>query len=96
MLNKPVSRRYIIVYDIYRALPSTCRYGGIFIIFYLYQIILYFEKIFSYLYILSIMLLFVYKGYVLPYPPGSLGPEITGTIFFLIIQFVRLNIGKSQ
>ena len=40
------------------------------------------------------MLLFVFKGYVLPYPPGSLGPEIVAMLFFIFIQWIRLFIGK--
>jgi hypothetical protein len=40
------------------------------------------------------MLLFVFKGYILPYPPGSLGPEVVATLFFLLIQWARLYIGS--
>jgi transmembrane protein 216 len=40
------------------------------------------------------MLLFVFKGYILPYPPGSLGPEIVATFFFVMIQYVRLFMSK--
>jgi hypothetical protein len=40
------------------------------------------------------MVVYVFKGYELPYPPGSIGPEIVGTFFFIFIQWARIYVGK--
>lgn len=55
---------------------------------------IYFDKIYVFIYIIFSLLIYIFKGYVLPYPPGSLGPEVTGMIFFVIIQWIRLQICK--
>ena len=57
---------------------------------------MYFDKIYVILYIISSSLLYVFKGYILPYPPGSVGPEVVGLVFFTIWQFIRLQLGKKK
>ena len=39
-------------------------------------------------------MLYIFKGYILPYPPGSLGPEVSGMIWFILVQFIRVEIGN--
>jgi len=41
------------------------------------------------------LILYIFKGYILPFPPRSIGPEITGIFFYMIIQYIRLKIGSN-
>ena len=56
------------------------------------SIITYYNFLYSLFYLISVAILFIYKGFVLPYPPQSIGPEIAGFIFFMIIQFFRIRL----
>ncbi len=54
--------------------------------------VIYFEILYSIFYLFIESLLFLYKGYLLPYPPSSIGPEIAAFFFFMCIQFFRLKV----
>lgn len=54
--------------------------------------VIYFDFLYSLFYLFIESLLFLYKGYILPYPPLSIGPEIAAFFFFMCIQFFRLKI----
>ena len=56
------------------------------------NVIIYFDSLYSFFYLICVSLLFLYKGLVLPYPPNSIGPEVVAFYFFMIIQFIRLKI----
>lgn len=58
-------------------------------------IIQYFNLLYSVFFLVCVIILFIYKGMTLPYPPGSIGPEVAGFIFFMVIQFYRLKLTKS-
>ena len=45
-------------------------------------------------YFVFTILLFIYKSYVLPYPPHSLSPEVAGCCFLLVVQLIRLKEGS--
>lgn len=56
----------------------------------LLSIISYYNLIYSIFYLFSESLLFLYKGFVFPYPPQTIGPEVVGMFFFMIIQLIRI------
>jgi len=58
------------------------------------QIMIYFDTLYSWVYLVLSLGLFFYKGYTLTYPPNALGPEVVGLIFFIILQLFRLFIGS--
>ena len=58
-------------------------------------IINYYSFLYSVFYLVANSLLFVYKGFVLPYPPQSLGPEIAGFYFFITIQLFRHSLNNT-
>ena len=58
-------------------------------------VINYYSFLYAVFYLFANSLLFVYKGFVFPYPPHSLGPEIAGFFFFITIQFFRNNLNNS-
>ena len=58
---------------------------------YLYlQILLYFNKWFAILFFSMNMVVFIYKGYSLPYPPSALGLEVFQVFLYAIIEMVRI------
>mmetsp|Transcript_13727 Transcript_13727/g.25894 ORF Transcript_13727/g.25894 Transcript_13727/m.25894 type:complete len:110 (+) Transcript_13727:2140-2469(+) len=59
------------------------------------QILIYFDNLYSCIYFLIELALFIYKGYTLTYPPNSIGPEIVCMFFFIALQYLRLFIGKA-
>lgn len=56
------------------------------------SILTYYNFLYSIFYLIAVSLLFIYKGFVLPYPPRSIGPEAVGFLFFMIIQYIRISI----
>ena len=54
------------------------------------QIFIYYDALYSLFYFICQLLLFIYKGFVFPYPPQSIGPEFIGFVFSIIIQVYRL------
>ena len=56
------------------------------------QMFLYFDRTYSVLFFLFELILYIYKGTELPFPPGCLAPEIIGIFFFLILQIIRLHL----
>mmetsp|Transcript_13725 Transcript_13725/g.25888 ORF Transcript_13725/g.25888 Transcript_13725/m.25888 type:complete len:105 (+) Transcript_13725:2140-2454(+) len=58
------------------------------------QILIYFDNLYSCIYFLIELALFIYKGYTLTYPPNSIGPEIVCMFFFIALQYLRLFIGS--
>lgn len=58
------------------------------------QILIYFDNLYSCIYFLIELSLFIYKGYTLTYPPNSVGPEIVCMFFFIALQYLRLFIGN--
>eukprot|EP00744_Colponema_vietnamica_P023416 GILI01033856.1.p1 GENE.GILI01033856.1~~GILI01033856.1.p1 ORF type:complete len:141 (+),score=22.97 GILI01033856.1:126-548(+) len=59
------------------------------------QIFIYFHRWFACLFLLVNIILFVYKGAVLPYPPNNFGWEITFIFFYAILQSIRLFLGSK-
>ena len=58
---------------------------------YLYlQILLYFNKWFAILFFLLNMIVFIYKGYYLPYPPSALGLEVFQVFLYAILEMIRI------
>ena len=57
------------------------------------EVILYFDQIYSVVYFVSAIGLYIYKGYKLTYPSNSIGPEVGALLLFLILHFFRLFIG---
>lgn len=55
---------------------------------------IYFDQLYSVIFFFAEIILFLFKGNYLPYPPGQLGPEIVGIFFYLAVQLTRLRIGK--
>ena len=53
---------------------------------------IYFDRIYAVIFFLFEIILFIFKNAYLPYPPGTLAPEIVGIVFYVIIQLVRLRI----
>eukprot|EP00389_Voromonas_pontica_P003034 GDKH01004491.1.p1 GENE.GDKH01004491.1~~GDKH01004491.1.p1 ORF type:complete len:148 (-),score=6.41 GDKH01004491.1:123-566(-) len=58
-------------------------------------ILLFFDYYLSILWFVVELLLFAYKGNVLPYPPGSLASEVAMLFFWMIAQLTRLHIGTA-
>jgi len=55
------------------------------------QIAIYFERIYSVVFFLFEIILYIFKSMFLVYPPGNIGTEIVGLFFMVILQYVKLN-----
>ncbi|OMJ77207.1 hypothetical protein SteCoe_23242 [Stentor coeruleus] len=58
------------------------------------QIILYVEEVYSWVYFLLEMFLYIIRGSFLSYPPSSLNIELAGLFFFAVVQIIRVFIGS--
>ncbi|XP_067950715.1 transmembrane protein 216-like [Watersipora subatra] len=59
-----------------------------------YQIILYLNGYYAVVYTVCEILMFIYKGQTLPYPPGNLAVEIVVLLILAAIEAFRLFFGK--
>jgi hypothetical protein len=59
-----------------------------------FQVLTYFDTLYSVFYFLAGIALYCYKGYKLIYPRNAIGPEVGILIFFMILQFSRLFLGQ--
>lgn len=57
------------------------------------QIILYVEEVYSWVYFLLEMFLYIIRGSFLSYPPDALNLELAGLFFFAVVQIIRVFIG---
>ena len=60
---------------------------------FMFQTMIAFNKVFSFIYFVSEIALFIYKDVNLYYPPHTISVEITCLVFFLIVQLVRFYLG---
>ena len=60
---------------------------------FMFQTMIAFNKVFSFIYFISEIALFIYKDVNLYYPPHTISVEITCLVFFLIVQLVRFYLG---
>jgi transmembrane protein 216 len=58
------------------------------------QIIMYFDNIYTAIYWVLEILVYVYKGSNFLYPPHALGSEITAVSFLALLQYFRLFTGN--
>ncbi|CAD8154998.1 unnamed protein product [Paramecium octaurelia] len=58
------------------------------------QTFLYFDYIFTYIYFIIEIIVFIYKGYGLFYPPNKIGIEIFLQFLLAFCQFPRLILGS--
>ena len=56
------------------------------------QKLLFFDRIYSVLFFLIELVLYTFKGSLLPFPPKILATEIIGLVFYIILQMVKLRI----
>ena len=57
------------------------------------QIILYVEEVYSWIYFLLEIMLYIFRGHYLVYPPSSISLELAGLFFFGVVQMFRIKIG---
>ena len=55
------------------------------------QIFIYFERIYTVVFFLAEIVMYVVKANYLVYPPGNLATEIVGLFFLLFLQFIKIN-----
>ncbi len=55
------------------------------------QVMIYYDTLYSFFFFFWVIILFIYKGLVLPYPPGTIGPEVVAFFFYMIIQLIRIQ-----
>ena len=55
------------------------------------QILIYFERIYVFIFFFFEIILYILKSMFLVYPPGYIGTEIVGLFFITILQYVKLN-----
>ena len=58
------------------------------------HILLYFNIWYDVLYVLINIIVFIYKGQALPYPPTRFGWELSFVFFFIIIEACRIYQGR--
>ncbi len=58
------------------------------------QIVMYFDNIYTAIYWVLEILIYVYKGSNFLYPPHALGSEITAVSFLALLQYFRLFTGN--
>lgn len=59
------------------------------------QAMLFFDFYFSGIYLILALVIYIYKGATLFYPPNTMPAEVAGLFIMSIIQYTRLHIGTT-
>jgi hypothetical protein len=59
------------------------------------EVLIYFNRFYTFAYTIISLVMFAYKNYSLKYPPNTLAPEVVGTIVLFFYELIRLNIGSK-
>ncbi|ORX41646.1 hypothetical protein BCR36DRAFT_179105 [Piromyces finnis] len=60
-----------------------------------FEILLYFNRLYYYLFLLGTLVLLIYKGIQYPFPNGALYLELLGLIPFTILESIRIYLGSQ-
>ncbi len=59
------------------------------------QMCLYFHGYYACALVPATLLLYIYKAIMLPYPPNSIGLEVTFVFVYALLEWARLRIGEG-